>query len=81
VVVGDGGVEGVGRGELPGERLAGCFDRVVARSVAVDEDAPALGDPELVVVSDLPLEAVEGSDGGAGGASAALVELASVAWT
>jgi hypothetical protein len=65
--------------ELTGERLTGRLDRVVARLAALDEDAPKLCDPEAVILSDLPLEAVEGSDGGTRDACALLVEHASVA--
>ena len=45
----------------------------------VEQHAPALGDPELIILADLPLEAVERPRCGAGCAGAALVELAPVA--
>jgi hypothetical protein len=79
VAVGDRRVQGVGDGELSGERFAWRFDREVADVVAVEQDAPALGDPE-VVTSDFPLEAVEGPGGWACCAAAPLIELAAMAW-
>jgi hypothetical protein len=65
--------------ELARERLTRRLDREVLDAAALDEDAPALRDPQIAVVADLPPEPVERPHGGPGGAGALRVELAAVA--
>src|SRR4051794_35951177 len=81
VVVGHVRVEDVGDEARPRgrDRLPGHLDREVAELAVYELHRPALGDPELVGVLDLPLEAIEGPDRRTGRAATLLVVLAAVA--